>query len=148
VRREVNSALREMWQKTRKCGPAIGLIAASGALGLFAAASSYRLSLRLLEKRMSPAAAAGTATAAYGAAAACAGVFGVRMLRQMPLPLPTDTARETKEAVAEANREFSPVGSAHDGPASAGPASGQQAAARSAETAASLPGKAAKTLGT
>jgi hypothetical protein len=108
VRREVNSALLEMWRKTRQSGPAVGLLAASGALAVFAAASSYRLSLRLLEKRLSPAAAATAATAGYGAAAACAGVLGVRMLRQLPLPLPTETARETTQAVAEANTQLSP----------------------------------------
>jgi Putative Actinobacterial Holin-X, holin superfamily III len=108
VRREVNSALLEMWRKTRQGGPAVGLLAASGALAAFAVASSYQLSLRLLEKRLSPATAAAVATMGYGAAAAAAGVLGVRLLRQLPLPLPTETARETTQAVAEANQEVSP----------------------------------------
>jgi hypothetical protein len=105
VRREVNSAMREMWQKAKPSGPAIGLLAASSALAVFAAASSYRLSLRLLEKRLSPAAAATAATLGYGAAAAGAGVLGVRLLQRAPLPLPTETAQEAKQAVTEVNRE-------------------------------------------
>jgi hypothetical protein len=105
VRREVNSALREMWRKARPSGPAIGLLAASGALAVLAAASSYRLSLRLLEKRLSPAGAATAATLGYGAAAAGAGVLGVRLLQRAPLPLPTETAQEVKQAVTEVNRE-------------------------------------------
>jgi hypothetical protein len=101
VRREVNSALREMWHKATKSGPGIGLLAASGALALFAAASSYRLSLRLLEQRLSPVTSALIATAGYGAAAAGAGVLGARLLRQAPPPLPTDTAKEARQAVGE-----------------------------------------------
>jgi uncharacterized protein (DUF1684 family) len=103
ARREVNSALREMWDKARQGGPAAALLAASGVLALFAAASAYRLSLRLLEKRLSPAAAAFAATSGYGAAAAAAGVLGYTWLRKAPLPLPTETARETAGAVAEAD---------------------------------------------
>jgi hypothetical protein len=103
ARREVNSAFREIWEKARQGGPAAGLLAASGVLTLFTAVSAYRLSLRLLEKRLSPAAAALAATGGYGAAAAAAGVLGYTRLRQTPLPLPTETARETASAVAEAD---------------------------------------------
>jgi hypothetical protein len=101
VRREVNSALWEMWRKARQSGPGVGLLAASGALAVFAVASSYRLSLRWLEKRMSPTAAAATATVGYGAAAAGAGVLGVRLIRQAPLPLPTETTTEAAETAKE-----------------------------------------------
>lgn len=104
VRREVDSALRETWDKARQSAPVMGLLVASGALALLAAASAYRFSLRLLEKRLSPAGAALAATIGYGAAAAGAGVLGARRIRQVPLPLPTETARETKEA---ANQAFS-----------------------------------------
>jgi hypothetical protein len=104
VRREVNSALREMWQKAKRSGPAAGLLAGCGVLALFSAASSYRLSLRLLEKRLSPAASALVATVGYGAAAAGAGVTGARLLRRAPLPAPVDTARQATQAVAEANQ--------------------------------------------
>jgi len=45
-------------------------------LALFATVSAYRLSLRLLEKRVSPAVAALAATSGYGAAAAASGRDG------------------------------------------------------------------------
>jgi uncharacterized protein (DUF1684 family) len=96
--------LREAWNKARQGGPAAGLLAASGVLALFATVSAYRLSLRLLEKRLSPAAAAFAATSGYGAAAVAAGVLGYARLRKAPLPLPTETAREAAGAVAEADR--------------------------------------------
>jgi hypothetical protein len=103
ARREVNSALREMWDKARQGGPAAALLAASGVLALFATVSDYRLSLRLLEKRLSPAGAAFVATGGYGAAAAAAGVLGYTRPRKAPLPLPAETAREMAGAVAEAD---------------------------------------------
>jgi hypothetical protein len=86
ARRKVDSALRETWNKARQSGPPAALLAASGVLALFATVSAYRLSLRLLEKRVSPAVAALAATSGYGAAAAASG----------------ETARETAGAVAEA----------------------------------------------
>jgi hypothetical protein len=101
VKSEIDSALRETWEKAKRSGPPAALLAASGVLSLFAAASAYRLTLRLLEKRLSPAGAAFAATVGYGAVAACAGVFGFRALREVPLPLPTQTAREATGAVAE-----------------------------------------------
>ncbi|HEY2269875.1 MAG TPA: phage holin family protein [Streptosporangiaceae bacterium] len=103
ARREVGSAVREMWDKARQQGPAAGLLAASGVLALFATVSAYRLSLRLLEKRLSPAAAALAATTGYGAAAAAVGLLGYARLRKAPVPLPTETAREAAGAVAEAD---------------------------------------------
>jgi uncharacterized protein (DUF1684 family) len=96
--------LRETWNKARQSGPPAALLAASGALALFATVSVYRLSLRLLEKRLSSAVAALAATSGYGAAAVAAGVLGYTRLRQAPLPLPAETARETAGAVAEADR--------------------------------------------
>ncbi|MBV9207254.1 MAG: phage holin family protein [Actinobacteria bacterium] len=107
VRREVDSALRETWDKAKRSSPAAGLLAASAVLALFATASAYRLSLRWLEKRLSPPAAALTATIGYGVAAACTGTAGIRLLRQVPLPVPAETVRETADAV---NREFSQSG--------------------------------------
>jgi hypothetical protein len=102
VKTEIDSALRETWQKAKQSGPSAMLLAASGMLALCAAASSYRLTLRLLEKWLSPAAAALTATVGYGAAAACAGVLGIRKLQGAPMPLPTQTVREASGAVADA----------------------------------------------
>lgn len=103
ARREARAALKEMWGKARQNGPAGALLAAAGVLALHAAASSYRLSLRLLENRLSPAMAALAATAGYGTAAGAAGALGYARLRNAPLPLPTQTAREAADTVAEAD---------------------------------------------
>jgi putative superfamily III holin-X len=104
ARREVRSAAREMWEKARQGGPAAALLAAGGVLALAAAASAYRLSLRLLERRLSPAGAAFAAVAGYGTAAGVAGALGYARLRQIPLPLPADTAGEVASAAATADR--------------------------------------------
>lgn len=102
ARREMRSALGEMWAKARASGPALGLLAISGGCGLFAAASAYRLSLRLLERRLSPASAALVATLGYGAAAAGAATLAIQRLREAPLPIPSGTARQAGQAVAAA----------------------------------------------
>ena len=78
------------------------MLAASVMAGLLCAASSYRLSLRLLEKRLSPSAAALAAVALYGAASAGTGMLAVRRIREAPLPVPSQTAREATEALASA----------------------------------------------
>lgn len=108
VRHEIKSGQKEIWDKARQSGPALALLAGSGTLTLFAAASLYRWSLRLLERRLSPAAAALAATVGYGAAAAAAAVFGYRRLREAPLPIPAETARETAEALRETGEASPP----------------------------------------
>jgi hypothetical protein len=102
ARHEIGAAVQEVWQKAKQEAPAVALLAAAGVLGLFAAASSFRLSLRLLERRLSPAAAAFVATAGYGAGAVSAGVIGVRRIRQLPAPVPSETARQASDALADA----------------------------------------------
>lgn len=108
ARREVRSAAREMWSRARQGGPAAALLTVSAVLALAAAASAYRLSLRLLERRLSPAGAAFAAVAGYGTAAGVAGALGYARLREIPLPLPADTAREAASAVAAADRASRP----------------------------------------
>jgi Putative Actinobacterial Holin-X, holin superfamily III len=105
ARREMTAALREMWAKARASGPALGLLAVSGCCGLLAAASGYRLSLRLLERRLPPASAALVAALGYGAAAAGAATLAVQRLRQAPLPIPSGTARQAGQAAAAAAAE-------------------------------------------
>lgn len=105
ARREIRSALRETWQKASASGPALGLLAASGVCALLAAASSYRLSLRLLEKRLPPASAALAATMVYGGAAAAAATLGIKWLRRLPPPVPAQTAQQAGQAVAAAAGE-------------------------------------------
>ena len=115
VRHETDAALREMWEKAKQAGPPAGLLVASGILGLLAAASSYRLSLRLLEKRLPPASAALAATLGYGTAAACAALLGARAIRNLPPPIPAQTMQEASTAVADATTGIH--GSASSAPA-------------------------------
>lgn len=102
VRREIGAAQQEMWQKAKDSAPAFALAAAAGTLAIFAVASSYRLSLRLLETRLSPTAAAFTATLGYAAGAVCMAAPAARKIRELPSPFPTETARQTGQALADA----------------------------------------------
>lgn len=101
VRQEIDAARQEMWEKAKDGMPAVGLLAGSGALALLAAASSYRLSLRLLEKFLPPATAALVATAAFGVGAASVAAVGLRRLREVPVPLPTETAARAGSVVEQ-----------------------------------------------
>lgn len=103
VRQEINIAQREMRDKAVQSLPAIALAAAAAFFGLLTVASAYRLSVRLLEKRMSPAGAALAATLAYGAAAGGSGVLAAQQIRKLPSLFPAETARQTSEAVADAS---------------------------------------------
>jgi hypothetical protein len=102
VRHEIDAAQQEMWSKAKAAAPALALLAATGMLGLFATAAVYRLSLRLLESKLSNATAALFAATGYGAATAFAAVASVRALRKLPSPFPTETARQTGAGIAEA----------------------------------------------
>ena len=107
VRHEISAAQQEMWDKAKKSAPAFGLAAAAGVLGLFAAAASYRLSVKLLEKLLPPVPAAMVAAAGYGAGAAYTGVLAMRRLRDLPPLLPTQTARQARETIAESATQAS-----------------------------------------
>jgi hypothetical protein len=102
VRHEVDAAQREMWAKAKESAPAFALLGAAGFLGLLSAAASYRLSQRLLEKLLPPVPAALVAAAGYGAGAGCAARAGLRRLREMPPLFPMETARQTRQMVADA----------------------------------------------
>jgi hypothetical protein len=97
VRHEVDAAQREMWAKAKESAPTFALLGAAGFLGLLSAAASYRLSMRLLEKLLPPVPAALIAAIGYGAGAGCTATLGLRWLREMQPPLPTETARRTAE---------------------------------------------------
>jgi hypothetical protein len=100
VRHEINAAQREMWDKAKESAPAFGLVAVAGALGLFAAAASYRLTLRLFEKVLPPVPAAFIAATAFGTGAAYTATVAARQLRNLPPLLPTGTAQHAGEALA------------------------------------------------
>ena len=101
VRDEIQAVQREAWQRAKALAPGLAMLAAAGVFGIFAVASAYRLTLRLLEKASGPAAAATYATAGFGAVAGAAAVMGLRRLRQAPSPLPVETVRRTASAVRE-----------------------------------------------
>lgn len=101
VRAELDAVRAEMWDKAKAGAPALALGGAAVTLGLCAGASTYRLSLRVLERMMSPTGAALLATLGYSGAAAYAAVAAARRLRDLPPPLPTETARRTGEAALE-----------------------------------------------
>jgi len=101
VRREIDSAQRELWTKVKASAPAATLVATAGVLAVLATASAYRCSLRLLEKRLPPATAALLGAGVYGAGAVGAAVAGAQRLRELPAPFPTETAHETATLLAE-----------------------------------------------
>jgi hypothetical protein len=102
VRRELHAARDETWAKAKAAAPGVALLAGSAALGLLAAASGYRLSLRLAEKMVSPATAALLATVVYGAGAGVAASAGIARLRSVEPPVPTQTAAAAGATLREA----------------------------------------------
>lgn len=83
-----------MWEKAKQSAPTLALLGAAGLAGIFALASTYRLVVRVLEHLMPPALAAALAAAGWGAGAAWAALEGARRLQELPVPLPTGTAKE------------------------------------------------------
>lgn len=101
VRREIEAAQKETLDKLKQSAPGAAMLAMAATMGVLSAASAYRWTLRLLEKRLGPASAALVATAGYGAVAGYLVVEGVRRLRAAPKPLPTDTARQAGSRVED-----------------------------------------------
>jgi hypothetical protein len=94
VRHEIAAVQREMLDQARQARPAIGLLGAAGFFGVLSAAAGYRLSVRLLEKRLPPAAAALVAAAGYGVAAGAAGSLGIQRLRGSRPLVRSETVRQ------------------------------------------------------
>lgn len=102
VRQEMQRARDELWERAKSLAPAAGLLAAGGGMGVAAAASAYRLVLRILERMTSPALAAFLATAAFGAGSVVALKTGREQLRGASLPLPVSSATTAAEDAARA----------------------------------------------
>ena len=101
VRHEIAAAQKETLGKAKQALPAAGLLGAAAFFGLLSAAASFRLSILLLEKGLSPATAALIAATGYGVAAGAAGTVGIQRLRAIRPLLPAETARETVKTVAD-----------------------------------------------
>jgi hypothetical protein len=101
IRREIQAAQRETWEKAKESMPGVALVVGAGVLAIFAAASSYRVALRALEKVASPVAAATAATGVFGAGAAGLAFAGIVRLRRASVPVPTETAKDTRRAIAD-----------------------------------------------
>jgi hypothetical protein len=157
VRHEIVAVQKEALGKVRQAWPAAGLLGAAAFFGVLTAAASFRLSIRLLEKSLSPATAALTATAGYAVAAGAAGAMGIQQLRAAPSVLPAETvkaaaakakttATKAKTAASRAKTAASraktaaskPAAStAKPAPSTAKPAAGQPTAATRAKATAS-----------
>jgi hypothetical protein len=70
----------------------------------------------MLETRLSPVAAALTATGVYGVAAAVAATAGVRHLRTLPVPFPSAAVQDAQARVGETTAEFRQGGGARPPP--------------------------------
>ena len=101
VRREIAAAQREMLAKAMAARGALSLLGAAGFFGVLSAAATYRLTVRLLEKRLSPATAASVAAAGYGVAAGAAGAIGVQRLRGNQPLIRAETLSGTVKAAAD-----------------------------------------------
>jgi hypothetical protein len=101
-------ARQEMMAKARAALPAAALAGGAAVLGWSAMAASYRLGLRLLEKKLPPASAALFATVLYGSAAAITGLAAIRQFRAMPPLFPTGAAQHASEAIADARAQARP----------------------------------------
>ncbi|XVQ10026.1 phage holin family protein [Spirillospora sp. CA-255316] len=101
ARSVMDAAQREMWSKARQRVPAVRYGALAGTLGLLATAATYRFNLLMLERKLPPEAAAFVAAAAYAGGAGYAAVVAARRWRGLPSPLPTETARQVAEILAD-----------------------------------------------
>ncbi len=111
VRQEMERARTEVWERAKSLLPVAGLLAVGGGLGLAAAASGYRLVLRVLERVSTPGIASLLATAGFGAGAVVALRAGREQLRSVPVPLPVSSATTAAGDVARtvervADRQF------------------------------------------
>src|SRR5579875_3074067 len=100
VRQELERGRQELWERAKELAPAAGLLALGAGLGVFAAASSYRLVLRVLEKLSTPGVAALLGTAGFGAGAAFALKAGMGQLKGAPVPFPVSAATEAAARAA------------------------------------------------
>lgn len=108
VRREVEAVKDEMAGRVKQLLPAAGLAAVSAAGAFFACASVYRLVARIPEKLFGPVLGPMLAAGGFGAAAFLAGQKAMQVAREAPAPVPSETARTTRQAVERTVEEYRP----------------------------------------
>jgi len=101
ARSVAEAAQREMLAKARRRVPAVRYGAVAGTFGVLATAATYRLNLQLLERRLPPELASLVAATVYAGGAGVAWFLAARRWRGLPAPLPTETARQAAEIIAE-----------------------------------------------
>ncbi|WP_067487993.1 phage holin family protein [Actinomadura hibisca] len=97
----IKAAQQEMAEKARQRIPALRMGAVAGTLGALATAASYRMNMALLEKKLPPELAAMVAAAVYSGGAGAAALAAIHKWRGLPAPLPTETARQVVEVIAD-----------------------------------------------
>lgn len=100
--RQLETATHETVDRLKEDAPAGALLAGAGVLGIFAVASGYRLSMRILGKLIGPGSAAFVGATAYGAGAAWLAGRALAVLRDAPSPIPVDTVRQSAAAIVDA----------------------------------------------
>ncbi|GAA3933920.1 hypothetical protein GCM10023085_14040 [Actinomadura viridis] len=105
ARSVIDAAQREMWSKARQRVPAIRFGVLAGTLGVLATAAGHRFNVMMLERKLPPEVASLVAAAVYTGGAGCAAVAAARRWRGLPAPLPTETARQVAEIIADTARD-------------------------------------------
>jgi hypothetical protein len=112
VRREIQTARTEILEGAKQAAPALAGFLAAGLCAALGLASAYRWTLRILERRMSPAGAAFFAMLAYGGASLAVGYSAWNSREDLPRLLPTKTAQATvagaQQAVTETRSQQPP----------------------------------------
>jgi len=105
VQTEVRAARDELLDRLRQAAPAAALATVAAGCGVLAVASSYRLSMRVLEAMTSPGTAAVLALAGYGTAGIAAGQAARRRFAELGPLFPRDLVRQNAAVVSRAAGE-------------------------------------------
>ncbi len=105
VRREINVARLEMVEGIKQDAPVLAQFETAALFGVLALGSAYRLSLRILERRLSPGGAALAATVGYGGLSLGLALAAWSRRDQLQQLIPSRTVRATVEGAKQAATE-------------------------------------------
>ncbi len=105
LHQELRKAQEEMTDKARQAVKGVGILSGAAVLGALAAGTSATFVVRLLDGIMPPRAAAAFTTATFGAAATGLATWGIRELRSLQPPVPTQTMQSMRDDIDAAHRE-------------------------------------------